>query len=251
MNYIWLHILNNFSGFSYVNFLNKNRWSDSTFFKIYGLSCTLAVGFHFYVIVFLKGGNLKIYSPNTGTVHEYSSFSRFILSFSIRYFNLCGFLVLIVQFLRRKSILKFFKAIEQFKLNERSKKLLRKKCLANSFIFVGYCIVVMFIRNSFIFKRDSIIAYNAWIAEFYIHMIIFTSFNFYCNFQQFMELVLKKLRNDIQEFEYNEMNLKELSVKLTGIENFFKHFERTFGFQFTMIIVNFVFSSVTFVSLLC
>lgn len=250
MNYTWLLILNNFSGFSYFNISNKYPLKDSKILKIYGLLCTLTVAFHIYNLVLLKEGNLKIYNPNTGTTHEYSSFSRFILYLSIRYFDLCGLLVQIFQYSRRKSINKFFKVLEQFQLKESSRKILRRKCLINSLTIVGYCIVVMFIRNNFIFRRDSLIAFNAWIAEFYIHMILFTSFNFYCNFQQFLELALKDLKDDLQEFKFSEMNLEIVYIKFLKIETFLEHFERNFGFQFTMIVVNFVFSFITFVSTL-
>lgn len=248
MNFTWLHILNNFCSFTYIDLLHRELWKESKIFRIYGLLSLFFVTFNFFAVNFTKAGLKMILNPTSGNLDNYSNFSKFILFTGIKGISVCGLTVLIFQYYRRKSITKFLGAIAKFELSVYSKNLLEKKCILNTIIFFGYGMLVIFTRNFLIFRRDNVIAYITWISEFFVHIIIFTSFNFYCNFKQFLVIALKEVHEDLQDFEYSSKKLKKAINKFINVNYLLEIFENIFDIQFTTIIFIIVYLFVAFVS---
>lgn len=80
------------------------------------------------------------------------------------------------------------------------------------------------------------------------NLVIYVTFNFICNFQHFVVLALREVKENLQSFPWNYQNLKICLKKFDKLEKIIEKFENIFGLQLTLISVNVVFSVVTFVS---
>lgn len=248
MNYRWLTFINNFCGFYFIKTSKNFHFKESKFLKIYGI-------LKFFIVILITTSlsfysfRKKIYISQARKLKQYSNFSRIIFDVTNKYFHICAYLLLFLQFLRHKQILKILKQISNYELESASKQKLKKVCIVNSIYYFGILSTVIIIRNMRILKTENYYAFIVWFATFQSHLIGLAMLNFLCNFQQFIVIAMTKIESNLRNQIWEESTLEKIFNSFMKIENFLAAFETTFGLQLTLITVNSVFSIVTYVSL--
>ena len=135
-------------------------------------------------------------------------------------------------------------------MKNHSKIKLIKSCSITTAFNVAILVISVFIRNSRILKNDYLPSYILWFLSSQLYLISVAVFTFFCNFQQFIVIALEEVNENLQDSVWNKEKFEKSLMNLIKIENFLRAFERNFGFQLTLISINYVFSLVTFVSFL-
>jgi hypothetical protein len=249
MNHRWLLILNNLSGISYVQIFTKQKWKESKLLRIYAFIKLLVVVLCFFLIYLNSDKIRNIVRAEDNVIKNYSKFSKYILFISINFYHISGFSVLIFQYIRRHETTKFLKIIDSFELTKESNIKLKKKCIINTLFNVGGFLVGVMICNVLLFDSHYALSYVLYYEVLITHIAILAIINFFCNFQQLILTNLKEVKEDLNNYFWSESFLNKSLEKLEKIEKCFEIFEKTFGFQLTLVTVNCVFSFVTFVSM--
>ena len=248
MNYRWLLFINNFCGFCFIKTSKNLELKESKCLKIYGI-------FKFIIVILITTSlsfysvRKRIYISEARKLKHYSDFSRIIFEISNKYFHICAYLILLLQFVRRRRILKIFKQISKYELKAASKKKLKKICISNSIYYFGIISTVIIFRNMKVIKTEKFYSYIVWFATFQSHLIGLSTLNFLCNFQQFIVIALTEIEKNLENIIFDEWKLENNLTNYLKIENFLGAFEATFGLQVTFITVNCIFSIVTYVSI--
>lgn len=250
MNYRWLLAFNNFCGVCFIKITNQNEWRESKIFIIIGFLKTILL--FILILLFASSEDFKnnLFKEESVLLKEYSEFSKRILNIAAQCLFFCALTISIVQYLRRRKILKFFKAFVEYNLRDESKIKLLKACKSRMIVNLGMNFISIFIRNFRILKNDYPPTYILWFLSTELYLVITSIFIFFCNFQQFIIIALNDIRIELDEYMWNNDKILKLFTKLMKIENFLMAFEENFGLQLTLISTNFVFSIVTYVSFL-
>ncbi|KAL7027069.1 hypothetical protein ACKWTF_005289 [Chironomus riparius] len=123
---------------------------------------------------------------------------------------------------------------------------LNKACSFSTFVNVGIFAISIVIRNLRILRNDYSPTYILWFLSSQLYLTVVTIFTFFCNFQQFIVIALREVKTSLQESECSTKKFEKSLTNLIKIENFLEAFEKNFGFQLTLVAVNYVFSIVTF-----
>lgn len=250
MYYRKLLAFNNFAGVCYIKVTKNNDWIESKLFKYYGILKTFFIVLAFIAFIASKEFKDKMFDKEAVELTQYSNFSKIILHVAVQCFYMCGVILIFIHYFRRKQILIFCKAINDFELRNDSKVKLIKSCSFSIILNLGIFALSVLFRNLRILKNDYLPTYILWFLSCQLYLTIVTVFTFICNFQQFLVAALKEVKENLQQSESNVEMFKKSTSNLIKIENFLKVFEKNFGFQLTLVAVNYVFSIVTFVSLL-
>ena len=245
----WLMILNNFSGVTFIKISPENRWKESKFLKFY------AIFKFFYLIIlflsfhFINGLTAKVFKSNNNLLKNYSTFSKSVLRISVNYFYIYSFVMIVVQYYRRREVMSFLKAIESFEMTRNSRKSLKIRYIMNTAFNVGVFMSGVLIRETILYDITYFPTYIICFGIIQSNLIIYVTFNFICNFQHLIALALREVRENLQKYILNYENLEICLKSFDKIEKLIKNFENIFGLQLTLISVNVVFSVVTFVSM--
>lgn len=245
MNYHKLLAFNNLAGVCYIKITKNNEWKESKFFIYYGVVKNFCVILALVSFVTSTEFKVKMFQKEAVELNQYSKFSKIILRVAVHCFYMCALTLIFTQYFRRKQILLFFKAINDFKLENASKIKLVKACSFTIIFNVGIFAISIFIRNLRILKNDYLPSYILWFLSSQLYLTTVTIFTFFCNFQQFIVIALKEVKANLHDSKKFEESL----TNLIKIEKFLEAFEKNFGFQLTLVSVNNVFSIVTFVSI--
>jgi hypothetical protein len=242
MNYHWLIILNNIAGVTYIQFPNKKRWKESKFFKFYTV---IKIIFLILILpVFAVSQDLMkiILKPDVFELKFFSSLTKKVLFLSVHYFNICGLVILIIHYRRRKQITRFFKTIDEFELKVESRTKLQKMQIINTFLNFGLFSTVNLLRLFRLMRTDRLLSYLIWLILFQPHLTILSVLSFFPNFQEFIITALKEVNEHLEDYVMQKKILEKSLTKLIKIENFLAAFEKLFGHQLTLITVNCIFS---------
>ena len=247
MNYRWLMFINNFCAFCFIKTSKNSELKESKCLKIYGF-------FKLFIVIIITSSlsvysfRKKIYISQARKLKQYSDFSRIIFEIANKYFHVCAYLLLFLQFIRHKRILKFLRQISKYELEAISRQKLKKVCIINSIYYFGILATIIITRNMRILKTKNYYAFIVWFATFQSHLIGLAMLNFVCNFQQFIVIALTEIEQHLINLILKKRTLENILMKFMKIENFLGAFETTFGLQLTLITVNCVFSNVAYVS---
>lgn len=251
MNYHWLIILNNIAGITCIKFPNRNRWKESKFLKNYSLTKIIIIILILPIITFSTEVRKVILKPDVLNLKYFSPLTRIVLITSVQYFNVCGVIILIIHYARRKQVIKFIKIIDEFNLQDESRKKLQKLQILNTILSFGLFTLGNLLRLFRLMKSDQFISYLIWLILFQPHLAILSILSFFANFQQFIIIALKEVHENLEKFVINKKNLEKHLTNLIKIENFLANFEKIFGPQLTLITVNCIFSITGNVSYFC
>lgn len=245
-----MHVYNIVCGLYYSKFnKSKKEWSELKFLKLIMYSRVISIIIFYTFFGISADFRNKFFKPDVLDLIHYSTFSKVILRYSINFLNFCGFLLIIIQYVRRKEITKFVKAIESFTLSDQSQVELRKKCIfdvtLNTVIVAGSIVF----RNLRIFRNDYLPVIIVWIVSCQTYFIILSLLNFFSNFNQFIVIALRDTQKNLRDVVWNVKKLEESLINLVKIENFVEEFEKNFGLQLTTVTVNYTILIITFVSL--
>jgi len=249
MNYRWLLAFYNFCGVCFIKVTNNNQWKESKIFIIFGFLKIILL--FILITLFLLSDEFlkKFFNQEVVQLTKYSEFSKNLLNLGAECFFLCCFIIFGVQFIRRKKIMKFFKAIDAYELKNDSKLKLFKAYKSTMIVNSGMNLIAIFIRNVKILRNDYLPAYIIWFLTIQLYFVIASVFIFFCNFQQFIIVALRNIKDELEIFLWNNKKFDELMTNLIKIDNFMETFENIFGLQLTIISINFVFSTVIYVRL--
>lgn len=248
MSYHKLLTFNNFAGVCYIKITKNNEWIESRFFKYYGFVKTFFIILALISFITSKEFKDKMFRKEAVELNQYSKFSKIILNVAVQCFYMCGLILIFTQYFRRTNIMIFLKQICDFELTNSSKIKLAKACSYSIFINVGIFAISVLVRNLRILKNDYLPTYILWFLSSQLYLIIVTVFTLFCHFQLFILTALREIKENLQDSVLNSRKFEKSLQNLIKIENFFEKFEENFGFQLTLVSVNYVFSIVTFVS---
>ena len=242
MNYHWLIILNNIAGFTCIKFPNRNRWKESKILKYYSLIKIIFLIIILFIFAYSIDIRKNILKPDAFHLKYFSNLTKIVLLITVQYFNVCGILILIIHYKRRKQIIKFLKIIDEFKLKDVSKKKLQKLQILNTILNFILFTTGNLLRLFRLMKNDRFLSYVIWLILFQPHLTIILVLSFFANFQQFIIISLIEVNENLENFVMKKENLKKSLTNLVKIENFLEAFENIFGLQLTLITVNCIFS---------
>lgn len=119
----------------------------------------------------------------------------------------------------------------------------------NTFLNFGVILGTVLIRDIILFNTSKLLTYLIYYETLQAHLAVLAIINLFCNFQQFIVIALKELKSELENSFLSEKLLKNILENLLRIENFIEAFEKTFGFQMTLVTINGIFLLVTFVSI--
>lgn len=119
----------------------------------------------------------------------------------------------------------------------------------NTAFNVGVFMTGVLIRQFILYDITYFPSYMVCFGIIQSNLVIHATFNLICNFQHFVVLALREVKERLQNLPWNNENLETSLEDFGKIEKIIETFESIFGLQMTLISVNIVFSVVTFVSM--
>lgn len=250
MNHRWLIYLSNFSGITYIK-VTQNEFQISSILKRYSelkILSMVTLGIIFFTFPEFKH---KFYKEDVIMLKYLSDFSRNILFIATQSFHISGLFISILQYSRKKKILKFLEELFNNPMGEKYKIKQRKIFVINTVLNVGFFMISSILRTLRVIKHEYLAAYPIGFITLQSHFVVLSLINLICNIQQTIVLAYHEIRDNLEHFKFSarkSQNVCENLQKLKKIEYFLKTFEDLFGLQLTIIATNFTFSSVLMVN---
>lgn len=228
----WLVVFFNFSGITFVEIPRITSWKESKILKRFffvKLPCVIL----FFLAIWLNT-NFKKYIFNYDLIDGYSGFTVEVMELSDRFFHVGGFIMLVIQYRRRRKVIKFLAAFKSYKLKESSKSQFKKRFVALTFVNLIFLVVQGVLIHWVVVKRNFLFESFSTFIVTQTNVIYYAFIMLFLYIQSFIVIALKEVREDVN-YSWSRTSLENSFLKLEKIENMLDALMEIFGHQLTIV----------------